>query len=210
MGVPRLTGWENMEDTCIEVGFHPDTEDLRKRLGLGEDTGEAENFSGLLARVLPLTRPRAAHIPVEFEIPDAKGVIHIAQRSFPASPLLVSEGACAAYAYLATCGHEIFEYAQTLSDMTARFWMAEIMREATRRAHATVIDRIVGQAGSLAASEAWPISVLPGLFDILGDIPARCGVSLTDKETAPERAIAGVVFSTLDGAIDCRAAGWTF
>lgn len=202
-----------MDLRVIEIAFHPNVPELRNKLGLGEDSDEAEDFVGLLDKALPLARPKAALGAAKIDSLDGTGKVVIEGVEFHSSLLAKNLGEVrTAWPYLATCGRELYEYTQSIPDPFERFWLEEVMQQALTDVRAAMLKLLADEIyeGKVAAMgpgslEEWPISQQRPLFRLLGDAPERCGVTLTDTLLMlPNKSVSGILFPNEHGYVNCR------
>lgn len=202
-----------MELRFIEIKFHPNVETLRDKLGLGQDSDEAEDFVGLLEKALPYARPKAALGTAVIDSIDESGKVVIEGVEFH-SPLLAKnlEGIRNAWPYLATCGRELYEFTQSIPDPFERFWLDAVMQQALTEVRAAMTQLLADELyeGKTAAMgpgslEEWPISQQKPLFRLLGEAPEKCGVTLTDTMLMlPNKSVSGIFFPNEHGYVNCR------
>ena len=197
----------------IEIEFHPDTVQLREKLGLGEDSDEAEDFIGLLNKALPLARPKAALGAAAIDSLDETGKVVIEGVEFHSSLLAKNLGGVhTAWPYLATCGRELYEFTQSIPDPFERFWLEEVMGQALAQVRAAMLKVLADEIyqGKTAAMgpgslEDWPISQQRPLFRLLGEAPEKLGVVLTDTLLMlPNKSVSGILFPNEHGYVNCR------
>ena len=202
-----------MDLRIIEIAFHPNVEQLRNKLGLGEDSDEAEDFVGLLNQALPLARPKAALGTAKIDSLDETGKVVIEGIEFHSLLLAQNLGEVhTAWPYLATCGRELYEHTQSIPDPFERFWLEEVMQQALTDVRAAMLKLLADEIyeGKVAAMgpgslEEWPISQQRPLFRLLGDAPERCGVTLADTLLMlPNKSVSGIFFPNEHGYVNCR------
>jgi hypothetical protein len=116
------------------------------------------------------------------------------------------------FAYVATCGVEIQEWAQSYKDALEGFWADTIMVSALGAASDALFSHILEryQPGSLATMnpgslEDWPITEQRPLFVLLGFVKATIGVELTDSLLmVPTKSVSGIYFQTENGYANCQ------
>ncbi|MDO4739701.1 MAG: hypothetical protein Q4A66_03460 [Eubacteriales bacterium] len=163
----------------------PDAEHMAERLHVFEE--DLEEFAALHARCAAIAQPKFAwrRAPVQLLENDD---VRIGEQLFHSRMLHVNmQGVKEAYAYVATCGREIYELALSCEDPLARFWVdsisEQLLRSVSLAAHARLRElsgeqRLFGMnPGSLPD---WPISEQKPLFALVGDVYGKIGVELTD------------------------------
>lgn len=202
-----------MDCRFIEIEFHPDVSALCEKLGLSGDSDEAGDFVGILERVKPLARPKAALGSASVDSVDESGRVVVAGIEFR-SRLLAKNLAevKTAWPYLATCGREMYDYAMAMPDPFERYWVEEIMQAALAEVRAAMLDLLASEVygGKTAAMgpgslEDWPISQQMPLFRLLGGAASRCGVELTETLLMlPNKSVSGILFPNAHGYVNCR------
>jgi hypothetical protein len=121
------------------------------------------------------------------------------------------EGIDSAALFVATCGVELQEWAESFSDFLMRFLAEEICEEALRISIDFLekkIDALLGgknlstmNPGSL---EDWPLVEQKPLFRALGDVTGAIGVKLTEScLMLPRKSVSGIRFSSPQPFCDC-------
>lgn len=115
------------------------------------------------------------------------------------------------FPYIATCGMELEEWAQSQKDLLQRFW-AEAINEwvaisAVRFLEEYLVERYqVGKISTMnPGSLDWPIQEQITLFKLLGDPEASIGVRLTDSLLMiPTKSVSGIWFSSETSFTTCQ------
>jgi len=108
------------------------------------------------------------------------------------------------FPYVATCGKELDEWAQSFKDYLERYWADKFCEMAVKRVYELTFKDFgkrlnlgktaVMNPGSLPD---WPISEQKKLFTLLGDKIKALGVELTDSFLmVPVKSISGIIFPT--------------
>jgi hypothetical protein len=193
----------------IPVTFAPDA--LLPRLRLRPGSSEAKEFEELVAQAQPLARPRAAFLVGYIDHKDDEGVVVDGVR-FTSRVLRTNlDAAHRAFAYIATCGLELQEWAGSLYDVLHQFWAEEIKVAALRAATQAVMDEIaVLNPGKMASMNPgslpdWPIQEQKPFFQLLGDASAAIGVTLSDScLMTPNKSVTGLRFANTNDWVNCR------
>lgn len=196
----------------IEADYAPETGGVLARLALDADSDEAEDFLAMLAEAKAIARPKAAITRRRVEHIDS-GRVGIGGVEF-SSPLLAGHlaGLDAAWPYFATCGRELYDWAEGMVDPFERYWADAIMQTALDSAVAALDDRFEADfyrgktadmnPGSLAE---WPLGEQKPLFRLFGDAAARGGISLTATMLMlPNKTVSGIRFANENGYVNCR------
>ncbi len=197
----------------IRIEFNPNRNNLLARLGLDRDSEEAEDFLALLDKMAPYARPTGVFKPCAVE-PSSDGKhIRVGGMEF-SSALLVKNLAEeeTAWAYLASCGREIYEQARAMSDPFERYWVDEIMQQALSDIEVAMdaffsANLFSGKTASMAPGSLieWPIQEQKPLFSLLGEGVDECGVTLTDTFLMlPNKSVSGLRFHNEHGYVSCK------
>jgi hypothetical protein len=116
------------------------------------------------------------------------------------------------FPFIATCGTEMDEWADGVTDPLHRFW-ADALREYVLRGafnaftshlktHTNPGPTAVMNPGSIAD---WPIQEQVNVFRLLGNGPEMIGVSLTDSFLMiPTKSLSGVIVPTEKDYVNCK------
>lgn len=116
------------------------------------------------------------------------------------------------FAYVATCGKELEEYAKTVTDYLHSWWMNSIMEFVLGDAISTLRARVKSdfELGKVAAMSPgslpdWPISEQRKLFSVIGNVEEIIGVTLTDSMLmVPAKTVSGFYFETDTNYVNCQ------
>jgi hypothetical protein len=116
------------------------------------------------------------------------------------------------FPYAATCGRELYDWAEGLDDILEQFWAGTIMEMALVSAleyfHTHLEERYhLGKVKSMnpGSLEDWPIGQQKELFSILGDVRGSIGIKLTDScLMLPIKSSSGIVFQTESNFESCQ------
>jgi hypothetical protein len=194
------------------IPFHLNQTQLRDKLHIKEGSDHAEELQELVEKALQIGRPKAITKMCFIESKTDDEVV-IDGVKFTSRVLRVNlDSAHRLFAYVATCGMELQEWANTLDDLLYRFWADEIkvaaLYSATRH-----LDKYLNDAfqpgkmsrmspGSLAD---WPLREQRPLFALLGDPQAAIGVELTPSFLmVPNKSVSGIRFPTEGSFESCQ------
>jgi hypothetical protein len=116
------------------------------------------------------------------------------------------------FAYLATCGRELYDWADSLDDPLVQFWSNAIqqraLRAATRALTADINERYQpGRTSAMAPGSLgeWPLAEQRPLFALLGDTVRATGVRLTESLLmVPTKSVSGIRFPTEERFESCQ------
>lgn len=195
-----------------DIPFQIDLAALLKKLRIKEGSGYVEKVSRMLADVKAIARPKAYYRMAYVE---SKGdaSVTIDGITFDSRVLRVNmDQAYRAFPYVATCGQEMEEWADTFGDMLERYWADTIKEMVLRNAINVLRVRIIERhrlartstmaPGSLAD---WPLTQQRPLFDLLGRVRELIGVQLTDSLLMiPTKSVSGIRFPMEESFESCQ------
>ena len=195
-----------------EIPFDLDVVALRKRLHIAEGSAYAAEFENVSAGVAELARPKALYRPVYVQERTEDSIV---VEGIRLQSRVLSVNTAAAYrlfAYVATCGVELAQWAHTLEDALQRYWADAIQELAVRQAMQALKQDLEqhycpGQTAAMSPGslEDWPISEQEPLFQLLGDTRSTVGVTLTESLLMlPTKSISGVRFPTAEHFESCQ------
>ncbi|MGI6374838.1 MAG: vitamin B12 dependent methionine synthase [Anaerolineae bacterium] len=188
-----------------------DAEALLPRLHLKPQAPEAAEFRALAAEAQRIARPRAGFVVGYIESKDPEGVV-IAGERFSSRVLRVNlDGVYRVFAYIATCSLELHQWAATLTDVLHQFWAEELKVTALRAATTSVYGAIEAEnPGKMASMNPgsladWPLPQQKPFFRLLGELPDRLGVTLSDScIMTPNKSVTGFRFGNDNDYVNCR------
>lgn len=202
-----------MDIFFVEVEFNPNEDALLSRVGLERESDEAEDFLALVEQMRPLARPKTAYAAVQPEADAKSGRVVLNGVEFQSRVLaghLADEKVV--WPHVATCGREMYMFAQGIPDPFERYWCDEIMQAALSEANAELLRRVekeynpgkLGKMGPGSLGE-WPIEQQAPLFSLLREGVAFCGVELTPTMLMlPQKSVSGILFPSENGWESCR------
>ena len=183
----------------IRTDFTIDTRAMCNRAQI-TDPDDLERFFALAGEAE--ARPGAA----VYEVRTVDGVdgddVTIGGVTFHARPLSrLFEPGMTVYPYVATCGVDMADYGNTLTDSLERYWWDLIMLDAVSRARGALLAEVKALAGHELISinpgsiELWPISNQPALFSLIGDVEKLIGVTINPSFLMlPLKSVSGIFF----------------
>ncbi|MGI6336143.1 MAG: vitamin B12 dependent methionine synthase [Eubacteriales bacterium] len=215
--------YPNVNLQVLTPSPQPVDPDMLRRLVRLDETADPDDLNALedlRVQALNIAQPKAAYTVVPI---DAHGtdVTELAGVRFTSALLAENLRACdVCVPYVATCGTELDEWADCLTDPLAQYWADTLMAQYLRQAHAALNDamrEVFGGAkyasmnpGSLPQ---WPITEQKPLFTLLGGVPYSSGirlpegigVRLTDAcLMLPAKSGSGIFFLNETGYVNCR------
>ena len=191
-----------------DLGVTLDFDEVCKKLHINEDL--IDDFRDIFDECARVANPKFMY--AQCPISQDGEITHVGPSDFNSRIMNVNfKDVKVAWAYIVTCGHELYELALTKDDPLERFWADEISEQYLHRASAmnfNTIKKLSGadelysmNPGSLAD---FPISNQRELFDIFGDTKAMLGVWL--KETfliLPYKSCSGIYFQSDERFVNC-------
>lgn len=178
-------------------------------LHVSED--DFEEFEDVFQKILPVLSPMIYFGKEPVTSNDGRNVV-IGNTAFKSRVLGVNlENVKEVYPYIISCGREAYELAESMDDDLHKFWALQICEIAMKRftsAGFEEVKRILG-AEKLAAMNpgslsAWPISEQAPLFELLGDVYEKTGVTLTPSFLMiPIKSGSGIWFKTETHYANC-------
>ena len=194
----------------LPVDADPDA--VVSEIRLPPDSAYAGEVRQAVERALEVVRPKAAYRACYVE-ERTEETVRLDGVVFTSRVLSVNlERAGRVFAYVATCGREIADFAATLDDPLARFALDTVMRKALTAAASAVRAHIVERFAirrhatiSPGSLDDWPLEQQRNLFALLGDLPSAIGVELTDScLMVPVKSLSGILFPTEVGFESCQ------
>jgi hypothetical protein len=195
-----------------DIPFQVDRDQLLKRLHMEKDSPYAEEIESLVRDAQVVGRPKALH---KIAFIESRGEDHVVIDSvlFTSRVLRVNlDQAHRVFAYMATCGVELEDWAHSIDDVLHRYW-ADAIRElalqsATRALNEDLAERYrLGHTATMSPGRLvnWPLSEQAALFTLLGDPHEAIGVQLTDSYLmVPTKSVSGIRFPTEQSFESCQ------
>ena len=191
--------YEILDDFPLEI----DMERFSKRLRIKKEKYHLE-LEKLVEEAQQIARPKALYQTAYIES-NQDGVVVIDGQTFK-SELLAGKlkETHRVFAYLATCGLEVHEWAQSFDDMLYQYWADEICQAALSVSWRGLFNYLkdtyaFNKIASMSPGrlENWPLSEQVPLFELFEPGSASIGVELTSScLMMPVKTISGFCFST--------------
>ena len=194
------------------IPYQPNLKTLMQRLHVKPGSGDARDLADLALQAQDVARPK-----VIFEtgkiVDRGPDFVQIGGHTFTSHILAVNlQQAATVYAYVATCGVELEDWALTLEDMLDIYW-GEAIREAAVGTALRALDNALASllpAAHLSTMHPgslpdWPLAEQRPLFDLLGNVKQAIGVELTDSMLmVPTKSVSGISFPTDKAYYNCQ------
>ncbi len=187
----------------------PGVEKMAQRLRVTQD--DLEDFAEVYARCAEIAAPKFAFCEADVRLLENDDV-QIGDQLFHSRILHVNmQGVTKAYAYVATCGRELFDYALSSGDPLYRFWIDSIsehlLREIGLSAHRRLLE-IAGADRLFAMNPGslpdWPIAQQRPLFDLIENVYEKIGVELKDTFLMlPIKSNSGLYYASDSEFVNC-------
>jgi len=201
-----------LTETLRHIPFQPNLTLLMKHLHIKEHTPYAGRFAELAGQAQAIAQPKALY---RLAFVEARGDdwVRVDGVRLTSRVLRVNlEHAHRLFAFVATCGVELADWAAGWDDLLERYW-AEALCEAAlyaalRRLEERVEERY--QPGRTAVMTPgslpdWPLQEQRPLFTLLGDPASAIGVRLSESMLMqPIKSISGIRFPTQEEFASCQ------
>ncbi|MBQ4093137.1 MAG: hypothetical protein IJO94_07595 [Firmicutes bacterium] len=190
-----------------------DEKDVLKYMKMPEDHSFGQSIAALLERTDKIAKPKAFYMECKVEENNGKSVTidgHTFHSAILCKKLKDKE---IVYPYLQTCGKELADYANTLTDMVEQYAFDAVMEFYMRQIKAVAEEALnnefppehVVASSSPGSLIDWHISQQQELFALFGDAAQRAGVSLTPSYLMfPVKSVSGIRFEHHGQLHDCE------
>jgi hypothetical protein len=195
-----------------DILFEPSVDALAEMLRIRPGSARLRRLRQMVDLARSIARPKATYRVVRVEDRGEEHVILDGIR-FNSRVLRVNLAqAHRTFAYVATCGVEVEEWAQSLPDPFDRFQADAIAGTALMTARQALTQHLeqVYQPGTLSEMNPgsladWPVREQRPLFDLLGNPQATIGVQLLDSYLmVPTKTTSGLLFPAGDEFYNCQ------
>ena len=191
------------------IPFQADLDELAKTVRLKPGSPMLDDLRQMVSQAQTLANPKVIY---RVALVEAGGdrMVAIDGAEFTSRVLRVNlEKAHRVFPFVATCGRELKDWADTQTDMLQRFWADAIMEQALYAALQELDHRLEEryQPGPLSSMnpgslEDWPITQQRALFGLFGDTRPQVGVELTESLLMiPAKSVSGVLFPSQEGFV---------
>jgi len=191
------------------IPFQADLDELAKTVRLKPGSPMFDDLRQMVIKAQALANPKVIY---RVSLVEAGGerTVDIDGAEFTSRVLRVNlEKAHRVFPFVATCGRELKDWADTHADMLQRFLVDAIMEQALFAALQELDRRLEEryQPGPLSSMnpgslEDWPITQQRALFGLFGDTHAQIGLELTESMLMiPAKSVSGVLFPSQEGFV---------
>lgn len=197
-----------------DLVFQPDPDALLRQVHVAPDSALGAEILDLLARAVPIARPKAIYAE-SFVQDRGADTVTINDVVFTSAVLRSNLAEVdRVFPYIATCGTELDEALGRQDDGFLEFCL-DCIKEAALFAGVGALRAHLAEAYGLASSstmnpgsgdvDVWPIEQQAPLFSLFGDVEALIGVRLTDTFLmCPNKSVSGLFFPTEVDFITCQ------
>ena len=194
------------------INFQPDVDSLAAQLHLDRSSPYFKELEDCITEARAVARPKAMYRVGYIESREDDAVV-ISGIRFTSRVLSVNlEKAHRVFAYLATCGSELQDWASSLDDPLKQYWSNTIQHRALGAAsqalNAAISERYQpGHTSTMAPGSLgeWPLAQQRPLFALLGDTVQATGVRLSESLLmVPTKSVSGIRFPTEDRFESCQ------
>lgn len=116
------------------------------------------------------------------------------------------------FPFIATCGKEVYDWANTIDDVFERYWADYIMEAILRTPIKELYDAIKKEFGldklssmNPGSLEGWPIDQQGKLFSLFKKGEQPIGVTLTETFLMiPQKSVSGILFPSDSNYVNCQ------
>jgi len=195
------------------IEFKVNMDQLFKTLRLDrDDDDDAVTVVRMAEEAQAIARPKVFYKPAYIDSREDDFIV-VDEVKFTSRILSVNlKGAHRVFPYVATCGTELEAWAGSITDMLESYWADAIMIQALASAMKTLDLHLEknfnpGKTARMnpGSLKDWPINQQKYLFELLGDVKGKIGVSLTDSFLmVPVKSVSGIKFATESNYENCQ------
>ena len=187
-----------------QISFEINFETLSRKLRIKNGSGYVNELEKLAAEAESIARPKALYKTAFIENKEQESV-QIDNQIFESRILSEKlENSRRVFVYLATCGRELEEWANSFNDLLYRYWADTISEMALKKAYQTLTAHLTHKhhlkkysTMSPGRLEDWPITSQKPLFELFEKNNQKIGVQLTESFLmTPVKTISGLCFPT--------------
>lgn len=194
-----------------DISFRFPKKHLINKLKLEAHPDLLQEFNRIYSEAVRIANPKVTFRPLLIEA-RGEGFI-VLEGTQLKSAILASQlvSSKRVHVFTATCGAELDTWSAELSDPLEQYWAHELLGIALERAMRHLRRQLIAryQIGHLSTIDPgstadWPLEGQAFLFQLLGDLPAKIGVSLQPHYTMkPAKSASGIMFSTSQAISRC-------
>lgn len=187
--------------------------DVLERMGMPRDHNFGDTIAQVMAQAEPIAKPKAFFMEVPIE-DRTENTVTLAGETFHSTALVKNfAGLDTVYPYLCTCGQELADYADSLTDIMGQYAFDAIMEFYLRSASLAMTEALANyleedgltssvNPGSLVD---WSIEEQTGMFRIFGANAEQAGVKLSESCLMfPVKSVSGIRYRTKKEFKNCQ------
>lgn len=195
-----------------DIKFKVNVEHLFKRIHIDPKSEDAELIMSLVTKAEEIGKPKVLY---KLSYIDSKEEDHVVVDGVKLTSRVLRVNFAEihrVFPYVATCGRELHDWANTLDDILEKYWVDNIMEMALGVAieafHTHMEEKYhFGKISAMnpGSLEDWPIRQQKELFSLLGNVEDYIGVELTDSYLMmPIKSTSGILFPTDTNFQSCQ------
>jgi hypothetical protein len=194
------------------IPFKPSLKYLYKNLHVPNGHKERQAFDGLFAEAARTARPKALYGLAAIK-EHGEDFIIVENRRFESRVLAVNVNELnRVFPFVVTCGQELVEWADGISDMLIKYYADGLKLAALRMATRFLEKEIKTQFDTGRISQMcpgsisdWPLDQQRPLFDLIGETQSTIGVRLKSSMLMmPDKSESGLYFQNDNGFASCQ------
>ena len=194
------------------IPFEIDLDQLLERLHAKDGRQYVEEIRALVSDAQAVGSPKALY-KVAFVESRGDDCVVLDDVVFTSRVLRVNlDGAHRVFAYVATCGMELQDWADSIDDLLYRYWAETIeemaLHSATRALGKHLAERYhPGRTATMSPGRLaeWPLKEQGPLFTLFGNPQDSIGVQLTESFLMiPIKSVSGIQFPTQESFESCQ------
>jgi len=195
-----------------EIPFQVDLDRLLKRLHVERESPYVKEVKGLAGDARAVGRPKALY---EVAFVESRGDDYVVVDNVVLTSRVLRvnlDSAHRVFAYVATCGMELEDWANSIDDVLHRYWAETVKEMALRLATKALNEHLLeryrpGRTATMSPGRLadWPLEEQRALFTLLGNPRDAIGVQLTDSFLMiPTKSVSGIRFPTEGSFESCQ------
>jgi hypothetical protein len=195
-----------------DIPFDPDLDTLAEWLRIRPGSTRLTNLHAMVDEARAVARPKTLYRVVPIE---AKGDDHVVVDGTQLTSRVLRVNLAElhrVFVYIATCGVEIEQWAESMDGALDRYQADTIAGSALMSAREALTQQLEqvyrpGRLGEMnpGSLQDWPLRQQRPLFELLGDPEATIGVQLLDSYLMkPTKTTSGLLFSAEEGFTNCQ------
>jgi len=194
------------------IHFEADYKQAAQELKIKPGNSHGKELKRLVDEASKIGWPKAMYTiaPIERVSED---VVSLNGQQFQSRVLCANlDGIHRTFPYIATCGTELHNWKQAMTDPFTGFLADTITSLALREAIAVLFSQLTNRYGlkktatmNPGSLEDWPLQAQTPLFSLLGDPKKAIGVELTESLLMlPRQSVSGLLFETETDFVNCQ------